>query len=403
MTCHSLTNFAVDRNHVSTVVSEVEILSSFARHLCSTAQNFVHSSEPSFQRSEQSVFVNILGITKLHRQGSIHHWQYDRIFHLMVLLDQSSMWMCPLQLLCPSSSSPIRTASDYWWHWHRSLQLKMRLQKCRTFVSNLRAIQQNSSHRSNRHNSNHRSKKDQWYRRMQIPKVLNLSPILNFQDLRDQLSMFCLWVRLWHLGSHFWFFGFFLWTIPCFPYYHLCLSVRAHSWTMTWSVCFCHTMALQSRWKCAPPHLKHPSRGLDNPFPLPDARESWLHQHPWDPSLPECSCRSASNHEFSNRTSPPRTSRLPGAHPRMLACGSSWGQRMPPSSSNCWKSSSRPNSAATCARRLNSSWSWVTTCSMVIDIAHPQDEVPQVLFLRVTAQRTTTVHQTPWSTKRLHS
>ena len=50
----SLTNFAVNRNHVSTVVSEVEILSSFARDVCSAAQNFVHSSESSVQRSEQS-------------------------------------------------------------------------------------------------------------------------------------------------------------------------------------------------------------------------------------------------------------------------------------------------------------------------------------------------------------
>ena len=57
MNSHSLTNCAVNRNHVSTVVSQVEILSSFARDLCSTAQNFVHSSESSFQRTEQSVFV----------------------------------------------------------------------------------------------------------------------------------------------------------------------------------------------------------------------------------------------------------------------------------------------------------------------------------------------------------
>ena len=57
MNSHSLTNFAVNRNHVSTIMSEVEILSSFARDLCSTAQNFVLSGESSIQRSEQSVFV----------------------------------------------------------------------------------------------------------------------------------------------------------------------------------------------------------------------------------------------------------------------------------------------------------------------------------------------------------
>ena len=34
MNSHSLTNSVVNRNHVSTVMSEVEILSSFARDLC---------------------------------------------------------------------------------------------------------------------------------------------------------------------------------------------------------------------------------------------------------------------------------------------------------------------------------------------------------------------------------
>ena len=57
MNCHSLTNFAVNRTHVSTIVSEVEILSSFARDFWRTAQHFVCTSESSIQRSEQSVFV----------------------------------------------------------------------------------------------------------------------------------------------------------------------------------------------------------------------------------------------------------------------------------------------------------------------------------------------------------
>ena len=52
MNSHSLTNFAVIRNHVSTIMSEVEILSSFARDLCSAAQHFVYTSESSIQRSE---------------------------------------------------------------------------------------------------------------------------------------------------------------------------------------------------------------------------------------------------------------------------------------------------------------------------------------------------------------
>ena len=57
MISHPLTIFAVKRNHVSTVMSEVEILSSFARDLCSTAKNFVYTGKSSIQRSEQSVFV----------------------------------------------------------------------------------------------------------------------------------------------------------------------------------------------------------------------------------------------------------------------------------------------------------------------------------------------------------
>ena len=57
MISHSLTNFAVIRNPVSTVMSEVEILSSFARDFGSTAQHFMYTSESSIQRSEQSIFV----------------------------------------------------------------------------------------------------------------------------------------------------------------------------------------------------------------------------------------------------------------------------------------------------------------------------------------------------------
>ena len=57
MSSHSLTNFAVNLNHVATVMSQIEILSSFARDPCSTAQDFVHTSESSVQRSEQIVFI----------------------------------------------------------------------------------------------------------------------------------------------------------------------------------------------------------------------------------------------------------------------------------------------------------------------------------------------------------
>ena len=54
---HSLTNFGVNENHLSTVMSELEILSSFARDLCSTAQNLVYTSESSVHRSTQTFFI----------------------------------------------------------------------------------------------------------------------------------------------------------------------------------------------------------------------------------------------------------------------------------------------------------------------------------------------------------
>ena len=57
MKSHSLTNSAVNLNHVTTVMSQVEIVSSFARDFCSAGQHFVYTSESSFQRSEQTVFI----------------------------------------------------------------------------------------------------------------------------------------------------------------------------------------------------------------------------------------------------------------------------------------------------------------------------------------------------------
>ena len=54
---HSLTNFSVNRDHVSIVVSQVEILSSHASNLCSTTQHLVYASESSVQRSKRPVFV----------------------------------------------------------------------------------------------------------------------------------------------------------------------------------------------------------------------------------------------------------------------------------------------------------------------------------------------------------
>ena len=77
-------------------------------------------------------FHRSLETSKLHHQESTHHWQSDRIFHLLLPLDQSSMDMCSLQLLCPGSSSPIQTASDYAWHQDQNFQVKM-MRNCHKF------------------------------------------------------------------------------------------------------------------------------------------------------------------------------------------------------------------------------------------------------------------------------
>ena len=123
----------------------------------------------------------------------------------------------------------------------------MSLRKYHAFVPNLRAIQQNSSrnssHRSIHHRCNHHSRKCPWNMSVRIPELPNLSPISSFQDLKDQLSMFRPCERLRHLGSHFWFLWIFLWIFLYCPDSHLCLNVRAHSGTMTCSVCLCHTIA----------------------------------------------------------------------------------------------------------------------------------------------------------------
>ena len=59
-----LANFAVQWNLGTSVGSQIDILSSFARGLSSTTQHFVLHSEPSVRNLETA---------KLHRQEAIHH------------------------------------------------------------------------------------------------------------------------------------------------------------------------------------------------------------------------------------------------------------------------------------------------------------------------------------------
>ena len=183
------------------------------------------------------------------------------------------MGMCSLQLLCPGSSSPSQTSSDYSWHRDQDFQVKMTLRNCHTFGHNLRAIQPNSSQHSIHHDSSHHETKScQWDTPVQIPEFLNLSLISCFQDRANQFSRFYPCANVWHL-RHLWMF---FCICPYSPYSFLC----PHSWTMTCSVCPCQTIACL----CSCVHCslvenvlhrteKHPSRGLDDPFPLPDERE----------------------------------------------------------------------------------------------------------------------------------
>ena len=93
MNSHYLTNFAVNRNHVTTIMSELEMHSTFANDLCSTAQHFVYISESSVQRPEQSVFVVSLEL----RSSTIRNpftTGSPMESSISLLLDQCSMGMC---------------------------------------------------------------------------------------------------------------------------------------------------------------------------------------------------------------------------------------------------------------------------------------------------------------------
>ena len=68
---------------------------------------------------------------------------------------------------------------------------------------------------------------------------------------------------------------------------------------------------------------------------LCQTRENWSHQHPWDLNVHIDPCDSTWNHEFSNKTSSPHTSRFPDAYPRKFASDLSWisdASQVPPSS-----------------------------------------------------------------------
>ena len=117
--------------------------------------------------------------------------------------------------------------------------------------------------------SHHESMKCQWDMFCADSWVSEL--ISDFEFSRPERPVFDVFpcANLWHL----WFLWFFLWIFQCSRYSLLC----PHSWTVTCSVCLWQTIAcLCSCVHCSLVEhvfhrtLKHPSHGLDDPFPLPD-------------------------------------------------------------------------------------------------------------------------------------
>ena len=189
---HLLTNFAVIRNHATTVMSQVEILSSFARDFCRAAQHVVYTTESSIQRSEQPVFIVSLELpssTIWNRKFNGNVFTHSNRFGILVALTSQRPSENELAEVSYIFSQPSFHPTELQPSFHSS----------------------NSSHRPIRQHSNHRSWKCQWVMSVQIPEVPNLSLISSFQDLRDQFSMFYPRVSLWHL----WFLWIFLWISPC--------------------------------------------------------------------------------------------------------------------------------------------------------------------------------------------
>ena len=121
---------AMHWSHETTVGSQVEILSSFARAFSSTAEHFVYTRESSVQRSAQAIFVIAFELPSSTVMNALTTGPFCRIFRLLLHLDKSLMDMCSLQLLCQSSTSPIQTAADCSLHRDQNFLQKMSWRSC---------------------------------------------------------------------------------------------------------------------------------------------------------------------------------------------------------------------------------------------------------------------------------
>ena len=162
-----------------------------------------------------------------------------------------------------------------------------------------------------------------------IPDFPSWFLISSFQDLRYPLSMFNRCLSLWKLGPHihlskgtfWWMFHGFSWPFPL-PVIEDSLLDHDLPWLPLPDACLpAFLLALQSRWKCAPSHLKHPTRETDDPSPSTDKRELTA-------PTSECSRKPVPLglvlRIFKNQTASPHTSRLPDAHPRKFEGGWNW-------------------------------------------------------------------------------
>ena len=209
MISHSLTNFAVNVNHVCTVVSEVKILSSFAREFCA---------------SEQSVFVVSLELPSCTIKNPFTTGSPTESSI------SSSIWT-KIQWDCVHGSSCVQV------HLHPfgplvALTSKPPSENELAEVSDV--CFQPSCHPPELHSSLHSSKLQPSFHSSPFDSEVS-ELVSDFEFSRPERPVFDVLPLCEPLAT--WFALLVLLDFPYFLDSHLCLRVRAHSWTMTRSVC----------------------------------------------------------------------------------------------------------------------------------------------------------------------
>ena len=183
----SSTDFVVNRNHVATIMPQVEIFRFFVRDLSGIAQHFCAVQQIFSSETEANRFHYNLATAKVHHQEYIRYWLLDEFVHLLLLLDRGPVDICLLQLLCSDSLSPIRTISNCLWHQDQHFSWKESLPNCLAFDPILHAMQLNSVRHSIQRKSNCRHTKSGlcagflWHTLVQIREILSLLLISSVQ------------------------------------------------------------------------------------------------------------------------------------------------------------------------------------------------------------------------------